>query len=146
MNCTHSWKMYTGLTESFEYCSACDIKRGQEPERPVGLTSGMALMRSEGAEMTCYGKIMKEAWDAVADNLLKDLYISSGLYGAFYVSYDEPEEQIINVTKSEFLKAVGLAYTTPENSSKVLDHTLAMSIWEQMELDFNGEPEESENE
>lgn len=30
MNCNHVWKMYTGLTDSFEYCTGCDVKKGQE--------------------------------------------------------------------------------------------------------------------
>jgi hypothetical protein len=28
-SCYHEWKIYTGLNEQFEFCTKCDIKKGE---------------------------------------------------------------------------------------------------------------------
>lgn len=30
LTCAHKWKKYVGLSQSFEYCTACDKKKGEE--------------------------------------------------------------------------------------------------------------------
>jgi hypothetical protein len=30
MTCNHTWKLYEGITNRFEYCTQCDVKKGEE--------------------------------------------------------------------------------------------------------------------
>lgn len=60
MNCTHTWKMYTGLTESFEYCGLCDVKKGHEADNII--VKGDLLEKRKGYVPLPISVAFKEAW------------------------------------------------------------------------------------